>query len=173
MTQPEKRRLFLDLCYGRSRDIPPEFDFIRLWHVGTTCRYCGEHVEEGSALIASSYWVPGGAFWQVCHAGCQKEGSRSEAYECQCVDADCNDCTYLTRGERHGKGAWVGTCGNAAREPRYLLPDGRILAHSQLATGHPCFVHRRDGQPVIDSAIRGCPPVKDFHGILNILGDDP
>src|SRR2546421_532208 len=43
---------------------------------------------------------------------------KREAYECQVVDADCNDCKHFRRGALVAKEAWSGHCLKFDRETR-------------------------------------------------------
>jgi len=45
---------------------------------------------------------PYGAYWDATvtrwfHEECNKEGRQKEAYECQKIDCNCNDCGYMER----------------------------------------------------------------------------
>jgi hypothetical protein len=115
---------FLDACYPSNK-----------WVVGTTCRYCHKPVKRNEAVITHSYW---NAVWQVAHKACDADGRKAEAYECQIIDADCNDCKHFNRGESLASGvsaAWSGQC---------LKYDKPVVAYPNKATGNECFEHRRE-----------------------------
>lgn len=95
------------------------------------CRYCGL---PGSDTVTHSYWT---ATKFPCHSACKKSGEKQEAYECQLIDADCNDCGYFRQTHNHGKGVRSGICTKVS-------PPSPTMAYSNKATGHGCFVHRRD-----------------------------
>ena len=93
------------------------------------CRYCDQPVADGVPVF--SYW---NAFRFMAHPACAKDGYRQEAYECQVIDADCNDCRHFQRGSMLSKGIWSGLCSK----------DGSsVLAYPNFCSGHPCFEHRR------------------------------
>lgn len=104
------------------------------------CRYCGESVSPSDAAPTHAYW---NAMQFVCHKACKQEGIKQEAYDCQCIDADCNDCGYFKRGKEllFQKGewkislGWTGTC---------LRDNKATKAFPKMCTGRKCFVHRRD-----------------------------
>jgi hypothetical protein len=68
------------------------------------------------------------------HKECKAEQRAYEAYECQKIDADCNDCGYFKR-EKTGKTHAIGQC---------LKFNKPTKAYAQFASGHECFVHRKD-----------------------------
>lgn len=53
-----------------------------------------------------------------------------EAYECQCIDADCNDCLHFERISMNN-----GVC---------LKYDRPTTASPKMSTGYPCFEHRKN-----------------------------
>lgn len=83
----------------------------------------------------TSYWG-----WQTIrvHEACKQKTYTDEAYECQLIDADCNDCKNFKRGEMKGKDKfsriWNGHC---------LKFDKPTIAYPMMATGRDCFEHRR------------------------------
>ena len=93
------------------------------------CRVCGTRVERKDFEVYFTYWTfPGvGPRWCCAHRDCVKAGYAQEAYECQCIDADCNDCKHFDRPNSH--------C-------RKL--DKPTKANPGQATCHPCFEHRRN-----------------------------
>lgn len=93
------------------------------------CRYCDKPVENG--VTTHSYW---NAIPFLCHAECKDAGYKQEAYECQVLDADCNDCKHFQRGPMLSKGAWEGVC---------LKDNTPTKAYPNFASCHPCFEHRR------------------------------
>lgn len=84
------------------------------------------------------YWTPHGRY--PVHAACKAEAQRTEAYECQTIDADCNDCRHFERDT-----AFQPTKGH--RPPslpgRCAKFDRPTVARPNTFTGHPCFEHRR------------------------------
>ena len=95
-----------------------------------TCRYCDKPVETDS-VVTHSYWQ-GVKF--VSHAACKVVGEKSEALECQTIDADCNDCRHFQRGQLVGKEVWSGHCQKFNHKTR---------AYPKKWTGRECFEHRR------------------------------
>ena len=105
------------------------------------CRYCKQPIV-GAAAPTHSYWS---AVPFVSHPACRVAGYKAEAYECQLIDSDCNDCRFFTRDEMISKEIWQGRCLNDARHPRphARIEGDRVWAFPNFASDHPCFVHRR------------------------------
>lgn len=113
------------------------------------CRYCNLPVENPVRTLA--YWnqTP-----DVCHAGCREAGEREEAFDCQVVDADCNDCRFYRRGKLAGKivsklHRQDGTVAEVVHQPNIftgghcLKFDREVVAQPKKWSGFPCFEHRR------------------------------
>lgn len=96
-----------------------------------TCRYCGKPASAADAAVTHSYWS---AVAFTCHKACKVDGDKQEAFECQCLDADCNDCRHFQRGQRLGKWASEGLC---------LKFNRPTKAYPNFCSGWPCFEHRR------------------------------
>lgn len=114
------------------------------------CRYCDKPID-GNGVVTHSYW--GGLPFQ-CHKECKQAGERAEAFECQLIDADCNDCKHYQRGQLarrlisnlhkpNGKVVEV------AHQPNIIV-GGRCLKFSKPTVAQPkkwsgleCFEHRR------------------------------
>ena len=110
------------------------------------CRYCLKALENPVKTV--SYWSH---ISDVCHAECKVDGEKSEAIECQIIDADCNDCKYFKRGKiiplsdnclnqiklgkvpKFSSEAWNGHC---------LKFDRETVAFPNKWTGRECFQHR-------------------------------
>lgn len=97
------------------------------------CRYCD--VADKVDTLTTAYWVGGGAFWFACHKSCKVVGEKEEAYQCQLIDEDCNDCKHFVRGERISKKDCKGTCEK--------LNNKEVVAHVQFCSSHECFEHRK------------------------------
>lgn len=98
------------------------------------CRYCGEQVYlDEDYSTTSGYWSS-----QVfpCHGACKANGIKEEAYVCQLIDADCNDCKFFVRGEyiKPPYKYFNGVCSKYNRQTK---------AFPVTYTGHQCFEHRR------------------------------
>lgn len=115
------------------------------------CRYCDQPLAASEAVKTYGYWS-GGLYW--VHAACKVPGEQQEAYDCQLIDADCNDCRYFVRDRMESKWIWQGRCTNPNRNPRWdrlfqrvprLLIDqhDKVYAYPKFFSGHPCFLHRR------------------------------
>jgi hypothetical protein len=138
------RRFYLDSVYGRTG-----FDQASAARYGfgeqafneirgkcvpretPACRYCGRGVPEPDCVITYSYWW---AMMDIAHQECAAAGRQEEAYECQCIDADCNDCRHFRRDIRLRDDGFSGRC---------LKFDEPTLAFVNFASGHACFEHRR------------------------------
>jgi hypothetical protein len=97
------------------------------------CRYCNQPLSESEAVPTHAYWnaMPG-----VCHKECKVPGEKQEAYDCQLIDADCNDCAFFIRDkERKLKYGATGTCSKFGT---------LAVALPKTCSGLKCFSHRRD-----------------------------
>lgn len=118
---------FLGAVYSDT-PISDETAVKRKWLPSTICRYCQKSVEKAEAKVVGSYWW---AWKAVSHAGCLKAGYYQEAYDCQEIDANCNDCAHFqrTKGNR-------GCCKEGKKDDEYTVFPGDWQ-------GMPCFVHRK------------------------------
>lgn len=69
------------------------------------------------------------------HKSCKQKVISKTAYECQKIDADCNDCRHFQRGEYLGNDVWQGMCKKYGRSTK---------AYPNYCSNHPCFEHRKD-----------------------------
>lgn len=96
------------------------------------CRYCEKKVSAEDLDYCYSYWL-GNKY--ICHKNCKIEGQKLEAFDCQIIDSDCNDCHFFKRKEIVGKEVWSGECLKFNKETR---------AFPKKWTGRECFEHRRN-----------------------------
>jgi hypothetical protein len=112
------------------------------------CRYCDELVLESELTTTHSYW--GGSPFP-CHKSCKVAGEKQEAYDCQVIDADCNDCKHFKRGEVIKR---LLSCMEDGKPGTRLVNMGIINGHClkfdrptqaqpNKWTGLGCFEHRR------------------------------
>lgn len=133
------------VCYGKKADYlrhycekcaeedRVSYDWVRQpQYTIPPCRYCMNAVEERNAEIVSQYW--GSSKYYFAHKDCVKEGMKKEAYECQLIDTDCNDCINYTREKTLEPNVSIGQCNKYNKE---------VVAHVNFSTEHDCFVHRR------------------------------
>lgn len=117
---------------------------------GNLCRYCDQPVVD-DPVITYSYWQ-GAPF--ICHRQCKDAGVKQEAFDCQCIDADCNDCKHYRRGrlaplQRTKVKTTDGRTVELTFQPEVFIDghclkfDKPTLACPMKWTGHPCFEHRR------------------------------
>lgn len=114
--------------------------------LGNLCRYCDCTVQEAEAVITFSYWH-GNPF--ICHRECKDAGMKQEAFDCQSIDSDCNDCKHFRRGELIKRDFW--DCGlgrmvsvNTEVWTGHCLKfDRETRAYPMKWTGRACFEHRR------------------------------
>lgn len=118
------------------------------------CRYCNQPVEPKDAVATYAYWDTGPkaqrqTFW--CHARCKDDGIKQEAYDCQLIDADCNDCKHFQRGQLEQR---MLSCLVDGKPSMRLVNMGFIhghclkfnrptIAQPNKWTGMECFEHRR------------------------------
>ena len=98
------------------------------------CRYCQKEIAESEATFTTSYWG-GNKF--PCHKACKEQGYKDEAYQCQLIDGDCNDCKHFQRGD--------------VVKPPYKYYKGFCLKFNKptnafplTCTDHKCFEHRKN-----------------------------
>lgn len=125
------------------------------------CRHCGGDVKRTEAGVIVGYWEP---IWYIAHKACEKPGTLDEALECQCIDADCNDCGHFRRGNFNklpdvsNYAIFTGNEESDIKEQKRYMGDlmfvgsfdgecmkfGRhTSAWPKQATCRPCFEHRR------------------------------
>ena len=103
------------------------------------CRFCrGPFSEDDPPVPVTSYW---GAAKDVTHERCRVAGLKDEAYECQKIDADCNDCRDF-RAYRKGEPGYAVT--KHARRGWCQRFDRETVAFPVFCSGRACFTHRRD-----------------------------
>lgn len=98
--------------------------------------------------IAPSYWQ---GLPMPYHKECRQAGIKQEAYDCQCIDADCNDCRHFKRGEVVKR---MLSCMEDGKPSMRLVNMGIVRGHClkfdrateaypKKWTGRECFEHRR------------------------------
>jgi hypothetical protein len=107
---------------------------LRFCLVDSKCRGCGLPIAENDFAVWTTYWQ---RMFAPCHAACRDAGMKKEAYDCQSVDADCNDCRHFQRGERIAVGE------GAAFEGHCLKYDRPTKALPLFCSGWSCFEHRK------------------------------
>jgi len=138
--QMNDKQLFTEICFGRQK-VTDVFVRQKGWWPSRVCRECQLPIEENEFGIFITYWK---AFWFPVHKACAGEKEfKYEAYLCQCIDADCNDCIHFERGPTVetkgldgsiGKSNSFGVCGKFNKEVR---------ACSNFCSGLTCFEHRK------------------------------
>lgn len=120
----------------------------------TSCRYCKQEVTESETAVTNAYWfnTP-----DVCHKSCKNKGVKQEAYDCQLIDSDCNDCKYFKRGKIAEKIISKLITRDGRIELVIHRPDifdGTCLKFNSPTNGQPnkwtgmkCFEHRRNTSP--------------------------
>lgn len=106
---------------------------LNFWTIDNKCRYCKQLIDNESKELTYSYWsncFKQGPIWYICHKNCQKDGYKDEVYECQKIDANCNDCTFFER-----KKICIGWCMKYQKE---------VISSNDLFQGNDCFIHRKD-----------------------------
>lgn len=121
------------------------------------CRNCKQPIKPEDFDVVGGYWV-NTVF--ACHTYCKKQQMEEEAYECQKIDAGCNDCTFFKRGkitepitQKH-KDIIIGVClscptihkiGNPVTFHGFCEKNQiGVFAYPKSAHGYPCFKHRKD-----------------------------
>lgn len=118
---------FLAAVYSGEK-IERKYALARKWVVSRHCCYCKKSVEAAEAKVIGSYWC---GFSRVAHPACIPEGFAEEAYECQLLDSNCNDCKHFSRAK--------GNCGTCLKGCR----DGEFKVYPANWQGMSCFEHRK------------------------------
>lgn len=126
MNPTKTREYFKHLCYSADHDHESEEKYG--WSPSSVCRYCYREVDRKDFDVAFSYWpIQGiGPGWFAAHKNCIKSGYADEAYECQCIDSNCNDCKFLIRSSL--------MCSAF---------DKKVDPQSNFCSCMKCFVHRK------------------------------
>ena len=106
------------------------------------CRFCGKELGKDKIPVRA-YWYRNYRLTKeeqdnrlfYSHKNCLENGKNEEAYLCQCIDADCNDCKYFTGTGFIGKEIRIGHCDKLHKE---------VKAYPNFCSGHECFIHRLD-----------------------------
>lgn len=141
------REIFKRLCFGEQVEIPetlkPKLGKFRTSFTNK-CRACDGDIAADDFDIHVGYWTPN--LWFPIHKGCAQTYRSAEAYECQLIDRNCNDCRHFKRGQ---------TAKVVADVSRLLLPrinehvgfceknQAQVFASPNHCTGMPCFEHRK------------------------------
>lgn len=115
------------------------------------CRYCDKPIPPGEEVGTFAYWS---ATPDVCHRACKDVGVRREAFECQLIDADCNDCRHYQRGRLAEKVVSLlrtkdGRIEEVIHKPNIIVGghclkfDRPTVAQPNKWSGLECFEHRR------------------------------
>jgi len=93
------------------------------------CCYCDKPT--GNPVKVYSYWSS--SPMNSCQ-DCKDVGKKSEALECQLIDANCNDCKHFDRDAHNKRGnVWRGHCKKFHVE---------VKACPNFSSGYKCFEHR-------------------------------
>lgn len=139
------REIFKRLCL--RQEIPEQFKISKnqSYCVSDKCRHCNGKMTEDTFDINIGYWA---SVWHPVHKDCAKECRVEEAYECQKIDAGCNDCKFFQRGVIGGVKADTGL---NAFFPKIKGQIGfcsknnyQVEAFPVSYYGMPCFVHRKE-----------------------------
>lgn len=135
-----------------GHNVPCRFKSCRFHQFRMNCRYCDTPIATDSeAAVTHSYWQ-GLPF--SCHAACKEEGVKREAFDCQTVDSDCNDCIHYQRGKLASRivsriRRIDGTITEVSHQPNFFV-DGHCLKFNRTVIAQPkkwsgleCFEHRR------------------------------
>jgi hypothetical protein len=67
------------------------------WNPSEICRHSGIKLTKENIDIVQGYWTP--YTWFPVHKDFKKACYEQEAFVCQNIDMNCNDCIYLNRNE--------------------------------------------------------------------------
>lgn len=166
--QLRSKDVFFHLIFDRPAGVLEIAERGRL-HLGTLCRHCDKEVMREDADVIVGYWTP---VWFIAHKDCVRIGKSEEAYACQKIDADCNDCRHFQR-QHHNKRfsnqimiapkthppLFTGREVEDAASQRAYIVQGLMIGSydghcnkfdmptagwPNQSTGKTCFIHRKD-----------------------------
>lgn len=137
------------------------------------CRFCCLLIDPQELTFATGHWVIPGVGQQPkypSHRTCKKEGMKREAYDCQCIDASCNDCKHYQRQGRPESPSPLPRDRRITDEEQYVYLTGaiaasadsfgqclkynkRVTTNPNTAEMMPCFEHRRAGEYVVTGEV--------------------
>jgi len=95
--------------------------------ISNKCQATGILLNESNFDIGIRYWLPNS--WYPVHKDFKHDYMKNEAYNCQKLDTNCNDCKHLNRAEmkclKLNKGL--------SFAPNTCMPENQ-----------DCFIHRKD-----------------------------
>lgn len=140
------REIYKLLCLGSKIDIPVTLKSKLPSKISDNCRHCKEKVTEDEFDIHVGYWTP---IWYPVHKNCAKACRAEEAYECQKIDAGCNDCKFFQRNtvqsETKADTAVNQFFPRINTIPGYCTRNNfQVEATPVSYQGMPCFEHRKN-----------------------------
>lgn len=137
-------KVFKLLCYNKWEGEIPKTLVDSGFKVSTTCRHCNKEISEDDFAVHYGYWTP---MLFAVHKSCQQECKQLEAYLCQSIDADCNDCKYFKRGKSESDKMINTSRAMFAKlkvqEGHCLKYDMATVASSNTCSAMECFEHRK------------------------------
>lgn len=99
----------------------------KYWNPSNLCCIIGDTLTKDNIDIKISYWTP--FIWKPILKSLKIESMKKEAYMCQLIDSNCNDCFYLDRGNK-----------------KCLKFDKNIQIYPGISQveNKDCFKHRKD-----------------------------
>lgn len=117
----------------------------KYWIPGNICSVSGVKLTKDNIDVKIGYWKP--SLWKPVLDSLKKEAELEEAYECQKIDANCNDCKYFDRTRLTNN---LIDCSTSIF-PRINCKVGlctkhnyNVYASSCSFQGNICFIHRKD-----------------------------
>lgn len=101
--------------------------------ISDSCSYSKDKLTEDTFDYYASYWTPN--IWKPVSKEYKSVAKKEEAYMCQCIDADCNDCFFFERGKEAAKGSNYGFC---------KKKEITTISNVNFCSNRDCFEHRND-----------------------------
>ena len=149
MDKSTENKLFKEICLAYPISSPSGWlaskagisqerasEILLSWIVTNRCRRCDAALSE--VVVGSTYWSA--KKQPFCSDTCKRLDEVECVYECQKIDANCNECVHFKREELQKVpgipgGVWHGQCLKKG------VPTEGI---SRWYQGHECFEHRKD-----------------------------
>lgn len=140
-----RKDLFIDACNANDKELFFADFSGQESKIGYAIRpYCTWCKKLNVDDIYYSYW---NATWIPTHKECKQLLSKDTAYECQVVDANCNDCKFFISKKTHKSrsDSWrTGECKKGNANMKLFSDKYPAIAQPNFCQGNDCFVHRKD-----------------------------
>jgi hypothetical protein len=84
--------------YGHNQQLKANVKFVKTnTSIKNICGQCDKTITEEDFDYFAAYWTP--HIWRPTHKHCKEAYKSEEVWDCQTLDANCNDCKHFKRGK--------------------------------------------------------------------------